>query len=545
MWRVISAIPDEGEWRQAKQFCLQGDQDLSSIVTTLQSYERPVTDTTTTGTAALAHSTQSSSSQHFADRGRRGFGRRRGRGRGYRRGGRGNQRGERSMQDRRDKCFFCGKLGHQQRDYHKYKQAREALNKLEDEHANIVSHFSQSEPDSTLYAEDYALVTPLITSGLWTVDSAATHHYSGFTGDFTTLKRWAVPRTVRTADGSRFEALGYGNIELHTTCGPYTLQDTWYIPQFNCRLVSTTMLNDQGIAVTFEKRTVRATYGANVIFTGSGNQGLYYVDLQSDSALATTSTLSNTDLLLTTSSVRELWHDRLGHVSYKTVEQMPKFADGIVLPKMTPTDRIAGETACESCLAGRMKESFNKKTDNRATRKLVRLHCDISGIQVESIRGYRYSLEVIDDATRCTWIRYLKGKAAQDCVPVFKQLIEELEHKTGCKVIYVRADNGKGEFGVEFQNYLRTKSIIFEPSPAFKHSLNGVIERATRTFKDRARSMMYKATAPIQLWCYATEHAVYLKNRLLTDALPYGDIQARTPLEAFTGRKPNFDVLRK
>jgi hypothetical protein len=166
------------------------------------------------------------------------------------------------------------------------------------------------------------------------------------------------------------------------------------------------MLNDEGIAVTFEKRAVRATYGSTVIFTGSGNQGLYYVNLQDDSALATTSTLSSTDvragILPVTQSLQELWHNRLGHTSYKTVEQMPEFADSISFRKMTPTEQVAGETACESCLAGRMKESFNKKTDNRAKKKLVRLHCDISGIQVKSICGFRYFLVVTDDATRCT-----------------------------------------------------------------------------------------------------------------------------------------------
>ena len=55
-------------------------------------------------------------------------------------------------------------------------------------------------------------------------------------------------------------------------------------------------------------------------------------------------------------------------------------ADGISFRKPTAAEQLAGEQACESCLAGRIKESFNKKTDNRATRKLVRLYCDISRI---------------------------------------------------------------------------------------------------------------------------------------------------------------------
>jgi hypothetical protein len=547
MWRIISAIPDDGEWRQARQFCLQDNVDLTAVITTLQSYERPITDTNGSATpAATAAIADSRGSQRPTDRftGRRGSARGRGRGRGY---GRGIQkRGGGSIQSKGDKCFFCDKPGHFRRDCIKYKAAKEALNKRGDEHVNTVVHFSQSEPNSSLYTTEYALVTN--SDGSWAVDSGATRHYSGFTGDFTTLKRWATPRTVRTADGSIFEALGSGNIELRTTYGSYILRDAWYTPQFSCRLVSTAILNDDGIVVTLENRNVRATSGPNIVFTGSGRQGLYYINLRTDSALAMTSTVSSTDIgsgiLPITQSLRELWHNRLGHVSYKTLEKMPEHAEGISFRKITSAEQATGEIACESCLAGCMKESFSKKTDSRAKGKLVRLHCDISGIQVESIRGYRYYLLVTDDATRCTWIRYLKGKSAQDCVPVFKQLVSELEHEASCKIIYVRADNGKGEFGAEFQSYLAEKHITLEPSPAFKHSLNGVVERAMGVVKKIARSILYRATLSERLWCYATEHAVYLKNRLLTAALPWGDSEAHTPLQAFTDRKPNLGVLR-
>jgi hypothetical protein len=81
---------------------------------------------------------------------------------------------------------------------------------------------------------------------------------------------------------------------------------------------------------------------------------------------------------------------------------MPEHTDGILFKRPTPAELLAGNTACEACLAGRQKESFNKKTDNRSTIKLRRLHYDISGIQDISIRGNRYYLLVVDNATRIT-----------------------------------------------------------------------------------------------------------------------------------------------
>jgi hypothetical protein len=79
---------------------------------------------------------------------------------------------------------------------------------------------------------------------------------------------------------------------------------------------------------------------------------------------------------------------------------MLEYTERISFCKITSAEQATGEIACESYLAGCMKESFSKKIDSCAKGKLVRLYYDISGIQVESICRYRYYLLVTDDATR-------------------------------------------------------------------------------------------------------------------------------------------------
>jgi hypothetical protein len=59
-----------------------------------------------------------------------------------------------------------------------------------------------------------------------------------------------------------------------------------------------------------------------------------------------------------------------------------------------------GEKLCEPCLAGKMKESFNKKTDKREGKKVRRLHADLSGYHSASVRGFRYFLVVSCDTSR-------------------------------------------------------------------------------------------------------------------------------------------------
>lgn len=81
-------------------------------------------------------------------------------------------------------------------------------------------------------------------------------------------------------------------------------------------------------------------------------------------------------------------------------------------------------------------------------------------------------------------------------MPTFKQLVLEIETLTQQKVALVRSDNGPSEFGSKFQDYLKEKGINFEPSPPYKHSLNGVVERAMAEVNKVARCLIYEAKAP-------------------------------------------------
>ena len=164
--------------------------------------------------------------------------------------------------------------------------------------------------------------------------------------------------------------------------------------------------------------------------------------------------------------------------------QLPKCIKGINLPYIPPLP--PGDTACEPCLAGQMKEHFNKKTDNHSNIKIQRIHADISGIRPESFHGYHYFMLYIDDDTRMGWIYFMKTKTSQESINVFKQFKAMVENETGNKIQYFRADNGKGEFGMAFQEELKSAGIQFEASPPYKHSMNGVAERAMQTINKLA-----------------------------------------------------------
>ena len=77
--------------------------------------------------------------------------------------------------------------------------------------------------------------------------------------------------------------------------------------------------------------------------------------------------------------------------------------------------------------------------------------------------------------------------------------------------------------------------------------MNRVIEYAMYTVNCKIRSMIYQAKLSKDFWCFTTKHTVWLKNRILTVALPFGKegklTQARTPYEAFRELLPDFTEL--
>jgi hypothetical protein len=68
-----------------------------------------------------------------------------------------------------------------------------------------------------------------------------------------------------------------------------------------------------------------------------------------------------------------------------------------------------------------------------------------------------------------------------------------------------------------------------------------VSERLNRTLLERTRALLHSSKLPKNLWGEAINHAVWLKNRTPTRALPDGE----TPYEALYKKKPNLNQLRE
>ena len=62
-------------------------------------------------------------------------------------------------------------------------------------------------------------------------------------------------------------------------------------------------------------------------------------------------------------------------------------------------------------------------------------------MQTESVGGKKYVLVVMDDYSRFTWVRFLKGKS--DTANICISLCLNLQQEKGIKIIRIRSDHGK------------------------------------------------------------------------------------------------------
>ncbi|MFZ9959701.1 MAG: reverse transcriptase domain-containing protein [Candidatus Limnocylindrus sp.] len=112
----------------------------------------------------------------------------------------------------------------------------------------------------------------------------------------------------------------------------------------------------------------------------------------------------------------------------------------------------------------------------------------------------------------------------------------------GRTLVKIRSDLAGEYISLEALRFYREQGIATEFTPPHTPQPRGRIERAVRSVIELARTLMLLARAPPYLWPLALAHAVYLRNRLPTKAVPGG--LAKTPLELLQGRRPDYTHLR-
>nr|GEU35191.1 uncharacterized mitochondrial protein AtMg00810-like [Tanacetum cinerariifolium] len=228
------------------------------------------------------------------------------------------------------------------------------------------------------------------------------------------------------------------NVE-NVVIGSMTIKKVYYVKGLGHNLFSVGQFCDKGLEVAFRKSTcfVRNEDGVDLL-TGDRSLNLYTI------ALNEVASNSSTCLLAKASSSQSwLWHQRLSHLNFATINNLVKNNLVQGLPKM----KFEKDHLCSACEQGKIHRKHHKsKTAFASNKPLYLFHMDLCGLMhVVSINRKRFVLVVVDDYSRYTWVFFFHSK--DEASKVIISFIKKTQVNLQLQVQHVRTDNG-----TEFKN---------------------------------------------------------------------------------------------
>lgn len=229
-----------------------------------------------------------------------------------------------------------------------------------------------------------------------------------------------------------------------------------------------------------------------------------------------------------------LMHRRFAHLGTEKLRNLHKVTT-LKRPIVVPTNR----DMCRVCKLTKLRNRTSKILSPWKESILALVSMDVAGPFLPSIRGNRFFVQVVDNATRKAWSFVDKTKSGL-MIQVRKWRLTE-ESRTQLKLAAVRSDNAT-EIRELLDEWSR-EGVIEEPTTSYTGShQNGIAERSIQQAETDARSMMKDADLPLEFWDWAVEADTYIRNR--TSSGPLIDGVNISPEEAYTGNKPSVDHIR-
>ncbi|GJY93400.1 putative ribonuclease H-like domain-containing protein [Tanacetum coccineum] len=189
-----------------------------------------------------------------------------------------------------------------------------------------------------------------------------------------------------------------------------------------------------------------------------------------------------------TSDESKLWHRRLGHLNFKTMNKLVKGN----LVRGLPSKLFENDQTCVACQKGKQhRASYETKTENSISLALHLLHMDLFVLTfIKCLMKKMYCLVVTDDYSRFTWVLFLANK--DETSGILKSFITRIENLVDYKVKVIRS---------------RTPQQC------------GVAERRNKTLIEAARTILADSKLPTTFWAEAINTACYVQNRVTIDHL--------------------------
>ncbi|GJY14626.1 putative ribonuclease H-like domain-containing protein [Tanacetum coccineum] len=187
-----------------------------------------------------------------------------------------------------------------------------------------------------------------------------------------------------------------------------------------------------------------------------------------------------------------LWHRRLGHINFKTMNKLVRGN----LVRGLPSKLFENDHTCVACQKGKQhKASCKTKLVSSISQPLQMLHMDLfRPTSVRSINHKTYCLVVTDDFSRFSWVFFLATK--DETSGILKTFITSIENQINHKVKIIRCDNGTEFKNNDMNQLCGMKGINREFSLAITLQQNRVAKRKNMTLIEAARIMLADSLLP-------------------------------------------------
>nr|GFA62442.1 putative ribonuclease H-like domain-containing protein [Tanacetum cinerariifolium] len=308
---------------------------------------------------------------------------------------------------------------------------------------------------------------------------------------------WKFVGTVRFENDHVAAILGFGDLQW----GNILITRVYFIEGLGHNLFSVRQFCDSDLEVAFRRNAcfVRNLEGVDLL-KGDHSINLYTINIYE---MASASLIC---LMARASSIKSwLWHQRLSHHNFDTINDLAKNDHVAGLPKF----KYHKEHLCPSCEQGKSKRaSHPPKPVPNSKQRLHLLYMDLCGpMRIASINDKRYVLVIVDDYSRYMWVHFLRSK--DEAPEVIIKFLKRITVLFQSPVIIIRTNNG-----VEFKNqvlkeYFDTVGISHQMSSIRTPQQNEVVERHNWTLVEAARTMLIFSRASLFLWAEAIATAVY------------------------------------
>ncbi|EOY01319.1 Uncharacterized protein TCM_011252 [Theobroma cacao] len=284
---------------------------------------------------------------------------------------------------------------------------------------------------------------------VWLIDSGCLYHMTGDESQFTTLDK-SFKAKVEIGNGVFLEIVGTRTVAVEIDSGYKYITNVYLVPDANQNLLSVGQLTENHYVLLFKDRYC-------TIFYPKGDEVLTVEMKNKCYPIA----WKHTEHKVFVSSVvdYELWHRRLGHINYNSLQKMSSQESVKGLPRITKHVTVCGIYQYEK----QSRLSFPKEMKWKATEKLQLIHTDLGGpMNIPSLGGSRYFLLFIDDVTMYSWILFLKFKS--EALPCFVKVKKQVENQVSKSIKIMRSNNGKEFTASEFEKFLSQVGVIHQLS---------------------------------------------------------------------------------